>query len=105
MDKTECVLKVKKRNNFSYNLLFLYIPVYLYTTIKNKVMAKTPSSQKSLTTLKLEPQMFDDFKVLCVRTKFNLSKLVDRAMHYYNNNEEFRKLMHTYKHETTGSLN
>jgi hypothetical protein len=49
--------------------------------------------------------MFDDFKVLCVRTKFNLSKLVDRAMHYYNNNEEFRKIMHTYKHETTGSLN
>ena len=68
-------------------------------------MAKTPSSQKSLTTLKLEPQMFDDFKVLCVRTKFNLSKLVDRAMHLYINDEEFRKLMHTYKHETTGSLN
>lgn len=83
----------------------MYIPVYLYITIKNKVMGKTPSKDKSLTTLKLEPQMFDDFKILCVRTKFNLSKLVDRAMHYYNNNEEFRKIMHTYKHETTGSLN
>ena len=68
-------------------------------------MGKTPSSQKSLTTLKLEPQMFDDFKVLCVRTKFSLSKLVDRAMHLYNNDEEFRKLMHNYKHEITGSAN
>jgi len=68
-------------------------------------MSKTASKDKSLTTLKLEPQMFDDFKVLCVRTKFNLSKLVDRAMHYYNNDESFRKLMHNYKHEITGSAN
>ena len=67
-------------------------------------MLNTPSSQKTLTTFKLEPQMFDDFKVLCVRTKFSLAKLVDRAMHYYNNDEDFRKLMHNYKHETTGSV-
>jgi hypothetical protein len=68
-------------------------------------MLKTPSSQKTLTTLKLEPQMFDDFKVLCVRTKFSLAKLVDHAMHYYNNNEDFRKIMHSYKHDITGSAN
>ena len=58
---------------------------------------------KTLTSLKLEPQEFDDFKVMCVRTKFSLSKLVDRAMHLYNNDESFRKLMHSYKHEITGS--
>jgi hypothetical protein len=31
--------------------------------------------------------------------------LVDRAMHYYNNDEDFRKMMHNYKHEITGSAN
>jgi hypothetical protein len=65
----------------------------------------TPSKDKSLTSLKLEPQEFDSFKVTCVRTKFSLSKLVDRAMHLYNNDENFRKLMHSYKHEMTGSIN
>jgi predicted DNA-binding ribbon-helix-helix protein len=68
-------------------------------------MTKTPSSEKTLTSLKLEPEDFDTFKVLCVRTKFSLSKLVDRAMHYYNNDENFRKTMHNYKHEVTGSAN
>jgi hypothetical protein len=68
-------------------------------------MGKTPSKDKSLTSLKLEPEEFDSFRVLCVRTKFSLSKLVDRAMHLYINDEEFRKLMHNYKHEVTGSAN
>ena len=63
----------------------------------------TPAKDKTLTSLKLEPQEFDDFKVMCVRTKFSLSKLVDRSMHLYNNDESFRKLMHSYKHEITGS--
>jgi len=63
----------------------------------------TPAKDKTLTSLKLEPQEFDDFKVMCVRTKFSLSKLVDRAMHLYNNDESFRKIMHNYKHEVTGS--
>jgi predicted DNA-binding ribbon-helix-helix protein len=68
-------------------------------------MAKTAAKDKTLTSLKLEPEDFDTFKVLCVRTKFSLSKLVDRAMHYYNNDENFRKTMHNYKHENTGSAN
>jgi hypothetical protein len=63
----------------------------------------TPAKDKTLTSLKLEPQEFDDFKVMCVRTKFSLSKLVDRSMHLYNNDDSFRKLMHNYKHEITGS--
>ena len=65
----------------------------------------TPANQRTLTSLKLEPDEFDTFKVTCVRTKFSLSKLVDRAMHLYNNDDEFRKLMHGYKHEMTGSAN
>jgi len=68
-------------------------------------MGNTPAAQKTLTSLKLEPQEFDSFKVTCVRTKFSLSKLVDRAMHLYINDENFRKLIHSYKHEMTGSIN
>jgi BMFP domain-containing protein YqiC len=68
-------------------------------------MGNTPAANKTLTSLKLEPEEFDSFKVMCVRTKFSLSKLVDRAMHLYVNDETFRKLMHNYKHEITGSAN
>jgi hypothetical protein len=64
----------------------------------------TPAKDKTLTSLKLEPQLFEDFRIQCIKSKFNLSKLVDRAMHYYVHDDDFRRAMHNYKHEITGSI-
>ena len=48
-----------------------------------------------LTSVKVDPDKFDDFKVECVRRKFSLNKLVNKAMDLYLKDEEFKKLMHS----------
>jgi|TARA_R110000744_G_scaffold130653_2_gene238349 hypothetical protein len=47
-----------------------------------------------LTSVKVITEAFDDFRMTCIKTKFNLQKLVHSSMDMYNTNEEFRKLMH-----------
>ena len=49
-----------------------------------------------LTRVKVHGHLFDEFKVACVRTKFSLQKLTDRAMHLYLTSEEFRKQVHNH---------
>jgi hypothetical protein len=55
-----------------------------------------------LTSVKVITEAFDNFKMTCIKTKFNLQKLVHSSMEMYNNNEEFRKLMHNPT--TSGSV-
>jgi hypothetical protein len=47
-----------------------------------------------LTSVKVDPDKFEDFKVECVRKKFTLTKLVNKAIDLYLTDDEFRKLMH-----------
>lgn len=44
-----------------------------------------------LTSVKVDKELFDSFKIECVKRKFSLNKLVNRAMDLYLTNEEFRK--------------
>ena len=44
-----------------------------------------------LTSVKVDKDLFDNFKIECVKRKFSLNKLVNRAMDLYLNNEDFRK--------------
>jgi hypothetical protein len=47
-----------------------------------------------LTSVKVSEELFEEFKVLCVRTKFSLQKLVDRSMYLYLTNDDYRKQLH-----------
>ena len=49
-----------------------------------------------LKSVKVNDTLFDEFKVLCVRTKFSLQKLVDRSIHLYLTNDDFRKQLHNH---------
>lgn len=49
-----------------------------------------------LTSVKVNEELFEEFKVLCVRTKFSLQKLVDRSIHLYLTNDEYRKQLHSH---------
>jgi hypothetical protein len=49
-----------------------------------------------LTSVKVNDTLFDEFKVLCVRTKFSLQKLVDRSIHLYLTDEDYRKQLHNH---------
>ncbi len=44
-----------------------------------------------LTSVKVNKEIFDTFKIECIKRKFSLNKLVNRVMDLYLNSEEFRK--------------
>jgi len=46
-----------------------------------------------LTSVKVNQELFNNFKIECVRRKFSLNKLVNKAMDLYLNDSEFRKLI------------
>lgn len=50
----------------------------------------------TLTSVKIQSEMFEEFKVSCVRYKFSLQKLADRAIHLYLTDESFRKQLHNH---------
>ena len=45
----------------------------------------------TLTSVKIQKELFEDFKVECVRRKFSFQKLSDRAIHLFLTDEDFRK--------------
>jgi|TARA_B110000908_G_scaffold82078_1_gene98302 hypothetical protein len=52
------------------------------------------STNKTLTSVKIQDDLFEEFKVSCVRHKFSFQKLADRAIYHYLTDEKFRKLVH-----------
>ena len=58
-----------------------------------------------LTSVKIPDRLFEDFKISSIKHKFNLQKLVNRSVHLYLNNEDFRKTIHNHTDLTvSGSL-
>ena len=49
---------------------------------------------KKLTSVKVEQELFQEFKEECIRHKFSLQKLVDRAIFLYLTDREFRQKIH-----------
>ncbi len=45
----------------------------------------------TLTSVKVKTDLFNDFKVECVRRKFSFQKLADRSLFLYLTDEDFRK--------------
>ena len=50
----------------------------------------------TLTSVKLQSDLFEDFKVECVRRKFSFQKLADRSIHLYLTDEDFRRKIHNH---------
>ena len=50
---------------------------------------------KKLTSVKVEEELLQEFKEQCVRDKFSLQKLVDRAIFLYLTEEQFREQLRT----------
>lgn len=46
---------------------------------------------KKLTSVKVEEELLQEFKEQCVRDKFSLQKLVDRAIFLYLTEESFKE--------------
>lgn len=56
--------------------------------------------KSKLTSVKVNEELFEEFKVLCVRTKFSLQKLVDRSIHLYLTDEDYKKQLHNHTNLT-----
>jgi hypothetical protein len=57
----------------------------------------TKKKQTVLTSVKVDQDRFNDFKVECVRDKFTLTNLVNKCMDLYLNDESFRNAILNYK--------
>jgi len=55
-------------------------------------------SQKNqqLTSVKINKDLFEQFRVECIKRKFSFQKLSERAVHMYLSDEDFRKRIHSH---------
>jgi len=51
---------------------------------------------QQLTSVKLDKDLFEQFKVECIKRKFSFQKLSERAVHLYLTDENFRKQVHNH---------
>jgi hypothetical protein len=51
-------------------------------------------SNMQLTSVKIPEDLFEQFKIACVKYKFSVQKLTERAMFLYLTSDEFRKQIH-----------
>jgi len=65
-------------------------------------MEKT--NKRIITSVKIPEVLYDDFKVMSVRTKMNLQDIVERTIYLYLTNNDYRMKLHeTYSTFYTGS--
>ena len=55
------------------------------------------SDNQKLTSVKIDEDLFNDFKGECIKRKFSFQKLSERAIDLYMKDEEFRKKIHSHK--------
>jgi hypothetical protein len=52
------------------------------------------SANQQLTSVKVDKDLFEEFKINSIKNKFSYQKLSERAMFLYNTDLEFRKMIH-----------
>jgi hypothetical protein len=62
-------------------------------------------SKMQLTSVKIPEDLFEQFKIACVKFKFSTQKLTERSMYLYLTDEEYRKQIHNQLDtQLTGSI-
>ncbi len=49
------------------------------------------SKNTKLTSVKVDPEKFEDFQIECVKRKYSFTKMVNVAIHLFNKDDEFRR--------------
>jgi hypothetical protein len=52
------------------------------------------SSDKRLTTVRIDDELFQEFKYQCIKDKFSFQKLASRSIFLYLTDKEFKKSIH-----------
>ena len=62
-------------------------------------------AKMQLASVKIPEDLFEQFKIACVKYKFSVQKLTERSMYLYLTDEEYRKNIHnTLDTQFTGSI-
>jgi hypothetical protein len=56
----------------------------------------TNKKDMTLTSVKVQSELFEQFKINCVKYKFSLQKLAERSIHLYLTDEVYRKRLHSH---------
>ena len=51
------------------------------------------STEKRLTTVRIDDDLFQEFEFQCIKDKFSFQKLASRAIFLYLTNKEFKKMI------------
>jgi predicted transcriptional regulator len=54
--------------------------------------------QQTLTSVKIESELFEEFRILSIKLKTSFKDLAEKAVHRYVNDEEFRRDMNNYRY-------
>jgi len=71
----------------------MHLPDLQHMYIKIYAMSK---KDMTLTSVKIQSELFEEFKVACVRHKFSFQKLADRCIHLYLTDEDFKRQVHNH---------
>jgi hypothetical protein len=62
----------------------------------NKLKIMAVKKDMTLTSVKVKSDLFENFKIECVKRKFSFQKLADRAIHLYLTNDDFRRTINNH---------
>ena len=51
---------------------------------------------QTLTSVKIDNELFENFKIECIKRKFSFQKLAERAIHLYLIDDDFKKKIHNH---------
>lgn len=54
------------------------------------------AKNQQLTSVKIDKDLFEQFRVECIKRKFSFQKLSERAVHMYLSDDEFRRRIHNH---------
>ena len=62
----------------------------------NKLKIMTAKKDMTLTSVKIKSDLFENFKIECVKRKFSFQKLADRAIYLYLTDDDFRRQINNH---------
>ena len=62
----------------------------------NKLRIMAAKKDMTLTSVKVKSDLFENFKIECVKRKFSFQKLADRAIHLYLTDDDFRRTINNH---------
>ena len=62
----------------------------------NKLKIMAAKKNMTLTSVKVKSDLFENFKIECVKRKFSFQKLADRVIHLYLTDDDFRRTINNH---------